>query len=157
MDHQGLQTGYSSPLVYRGKVFTVSGQGLISCADAKTGKVLYNERMKGAFSASPIAGDGKVYCLDEKGVCTVFKAEATPSSSSPTNELGEGMLGTPAIANGLIFIRTDKALLCDWEVVISYQLSVVSNKLSVKQGAAGWPLPFFRRGCGQVLKRLDLR
>ena len=72
--------------------------------------MIYSERVKGAFSASPVAGDGKVYCLNETGVCTVFKAEATPSSCWPTNELGEGTLGTPAIANGLIFIRTDKAL-----------------------------------------------
>jgi outer membrane protein assembly factor BamB len=105
-----LQTGYSSPLVYRGRVFTASSQGLIACADARTGKVLYTERVKGAFSASPIAGDGKVYCLDEKGVCTVFKADSDTFEFLAANELGEGTLGTPAIANGLIFIRTDKAL-----------------------------------------------
>jgi outer membrane protein assembly factor BamB len=105
-----LQTGFSSPLVYRGKVYTASSQGLIACADAKTGKVLYTERAKGAFSASPIAGDGKVYCLDEKGVCTVFKADSDTFEFLAANELGEGTLGTPAIANGVIFIRTDKAL-----------------------------------------------
>ena len=105
-----LQTGYSSPLVYRGKVFTASSQGLIACADAKTGKVLYKERVKGAFSASPVAGDGKVYCLNETGVCTVFKADSDTFEFLATNELGEETLGTPAIANGLIFIRTDKAL-----------------------------------------------
>jgi outer membrane protein assembly factor BamB len=105
-----LQTGYSSPLVYSGKVFTASSQGLIACADAKSGKVLYTERAKGAFSASPVAGDGKVYCLNETGVCTVFKADSDSFELLAANELGEGSLGTPAIANGLIFIRTDKSL-----------------------------------------------
>jgi outer membrane protein assembly factor BamB len=105
-----LQTGYSSPLVYRGKVFTTSASGLITCADAKTGKVLYSERAKGAFAASPVAGDGKVYCLNETGVCTVLNAETTEYDVLAVNELGEGTLGTPAIAGGLIIIRTDKAL-----------------------------------------------
>jgi outer membrane protein assembly factor BamB len=105
-----LQTGYSSPLVYRGKVFTTSSQGLIACADAKTGKVLYSERTKGGFSASPVAGDGKVYCLNETGACTVLNAESDEYDVLAVNELKEGALGTPAIAGGLIIIRTDKAL-----------------------------------------------
>lgn len=105
-----LQTGYSSPLVYRGKVFTASSQGLITCADAKTGKVLYSERAKGAFSASPIGADGKVYCLNEAGACTVLNADSNEYDVLAVNELKEGTLGTPAIADGLIIIRTDKAL-----------------------------------------------
>jgi outer membrane protein assembly factor BamB len=106
----GLQTGMASPLVYGGRVFVVNGQGFVSCADAKTGKSLYKERLKGAFSASPIGGDGKVYCLNESGVCTVLKADNDTLEVLASNELGEETLGTPAIANGLIFIRTDKAL-----------------------------------------------
>ncbi len=105
-----LQTGYSSPLVYRGKVFTTSSQGLITCADAKTGKVLYSERAKGAFSASPIGADGKVYCLNEAGACTVLNADSNEFDLLAVNDLKEGTLGTPAISEGLIIIRTDKAL-----------------------------------------------
>jgi outer membrane protein assembly factor BamB len=105
-----LQTGYSSPLVYRGKVYTASSQGLITCADAKTGKVLYSERAKGAFSASPVGADGKVYCLNETGACTVLNADSNEYDVLAMNELKEGTLGTPAIADGLIIIRSDKAL-----------------------------------------------
>src|SRR5262249_48571806 len=46
--------GMPSPLVYAGRVYAANGQGLISCVEAKTGKALYKERVKGAFSASPI-------------------------------------------------------------------------------------------------------
>lgn len=106
----GMQTGMASPLVYGGRVYVTTGQGFVACAEAKTGKSLYKERLKGAFSASPIAGDGKVYCLNETGVCTVLKADSDSFEPLATNELGEETLGTPAIANGLIFIRTDKAL-----------------------------------------------
>lgn len=107
-----LQTGYPSPLVYAGKVYALSASGFISCADAKTGKLLFKERAKGAFSASPVAADGKVYCLNETGATTVLDAKATEWENAvlATNDLGEGSLGTPAIANGLIFIRTEKAM-----------------------------------------------
>jgi outer membrane protein assembly factor BamB len=105
-----VQSGMASPLVYRGKVYAVNGNGFISCADAKTGKTLFNERTKGAYSASPVAGDGKVYCLNEVGVTTVLKADADEFEVLATNDLGEEGLATPAIADGCLFIRTDKAL-----------------------------------------------
>ncbi len=109
-----MQTGFPSPLVYEGKVFALSAQGFVTCANAKTGKVLYKERVKGAFSASPVGADGKVYCLNETGLCTVLdaKADAWEDAVIATNELGEGTLGTPAIAGGRIFIRTEKTLFC---------------------------------------------
>ncbi|AMV29634.1 Polyvinylalcohol dehydrogenase precursor [Gemmata sp. SH-PL17] len=105
-----MQTGYPSPVVYDGRVFTVGSQGLAVCTNAKTGKVIYKERLKGAYSASPVAGDGKVYFLNETGLCTVVSAKADEYEPLATNDLGDGSLGTPAIANGRIYIRTDKAL-----------------------------------------------
>ncbi len=107
-----VRSGYGSPLVYRGKVFASDGQSFISCGDAKTGKVYFNERTKGAYSASPIAGDGKVYFVSELGTTVVLKADATEFEPIATNDLGEEVLGTPAIANGCLFIRTDKHLWC---------------------------------------------
>ncbi len=107
---KNVQPGMSSPLVFAGKIYATNGQGLVTCADAKTGKSLYKERLKGAFSASPVAGDGKVYCLNETGVCTVIDAKAETFEILSSNELGEETLGTPAIAGGRIFIRTDKTL-----------------------------------------------
>jgi outer membrane protein assembly factor BamB len=107
-----VRSGMASPLVYRGKVFAADGEGFISCGDAKTGKVLFNERTKTAFSASPIAGDGKVYCVNELGVTYVLNADAADYEPIATNNLGEEVLGTPAIANGCLFIRTDKNLWC---------------------------------------------
>jgi outer membrane protein assembly factor BamB len=108
----GVQSGMASPLAYAGKVFATSGQGFISCADAKTGKELYKERTKGAYSASAVAGDGKVYCTNETGITTVLDAKSDTFEVLATNDIGEEVLGTPAIANGCLFIRTDKHLWC---------------------------------------------
>ncbi|QEG25902.1 Outer membrane protein assembly factor BamB precursor [Gemmata obscuriglobus] len=105
-----VQSGMPSPLVYLGRVYAVTGQGLVSCAETKTGKTLYKERLKGAFSASPVAADGKVYFLNETGSCAVLDAKADGFEVLATNDLPGETLGTPAIARGRIFIRTDKAL-----------------------------------------------
>ncbi|MBY0461297.1 MAG: PQQ-binding-like beta-propeller repeat protein [Gemmataceae bacterium] len=105
-----MATGYPSPLVYEGRVFAVSSQGVCGCSDAKTGRVLYKERLKGAYSGSPVGADGKVYVLNEQGACSVLSAKADVFVVLAVNELGEPTLSTPAIARGRIYIRTDKAL-----------------------------------------------
>jgi outer membrane protein assembly factor BamB len=110
MKAKEVQPGMPSPLVYLGRVYGTNGQGLVSCAETKTGKLLYKERVKGAFSASPIAGDGKVYLLNETGSCTVINGKSDEFEVLATNELGEETLGTPAIAHGRLYIRTDKSL-----------------------------------------------
>lgn len=110
MKAKDVQPGMPSPLVYLGKVYATNGNGIVSCANAKTGKLLYKERVKGAYSASPIAADDKVYFLNETGLCTVIDGKADTFEVLATNNLGEETLATPAIANGRIYIRTDKAI-----------------------------------------------
>lgn len=107
-----VSPGFGSPLVYRGKVYAVNNEGIVSCGDAKTGKTLFNERTKTAFSASPIAGDGKVYCVNELGMTFVLNADDSEFNPIAENDIGEEVLGTPAIANGCLFIRTDKNIWC---------------------------------------------
>jgi outer membrane protein assembly factor BamB len=107
-----IQPGMPSPLVYMGKVYAANGNGFLSCGKAATGEALFNERVKGAFSASPVGGDGKVYCLNEAGATTVLDATADTFEVLATNDLGEETLGTPAIAGGCLVIRTSKTLFC---------------------------------------------
>lgn len=111
-----LRTGYSSALYYDGHVYAANpSTGVVSCVNAKTGKEAWDERVKGAkqtFSASPVAGDGKVYVLSETGTLTTFKAGGTEAEVLGTSELKEEGLGTPAISGGAVFIRTDKNLWC---------------------------------------------
>ena len=110
-----LQTGYSTPLLYDGFVYAANPAGVLYCVDAKTGKPAWDERIKGnkqTFSASPVAGDGKVYVLSETGTLTVFKAGGTEAEILGTSELKEEGLGTPAVSGGAVFVRTDKHLWC---------------------------------------------
>jgi outer membrane protein assembly factor BamB len=106
-----LRPATASPILYQGKVYTVSGAGILNCGDIKTGEPIWQQRLKGPFSSSPIAADGKVYLFNEAGTGFVVRVGDKPELVA-SNELGETILATPAIANGAIFIRSDQHLWC---------------------------------------------
>ena len=101
----------SSILYYDGLIYMANGNGIASGIDAKTGVRVWQERIGGIFTASPVAGDGKVYLLSETGETVVLRAGRTPQILS-RNDLGERSLASPAISNGQLFIRTDQHLVC---------------------------------------------
>lgn len=106
-----LRTGDTSALYYGGKIYTVDPKAAsLYCTDPKTGKPVWDEKVLGnqqGFSASPVAADGKVYVLSEKGTLAVFKAGGTEGELLGTSEVGATCLATPAVSGGALFIRTD--------------------------------------------------
>jgi outer membrane protein assembly factor BamB len=107
-----LRPAYASPLYHHGLVYAITHAGILSCAEALTGKILWQERLKsGAYWASPVIGDGKIYAVNEEGVTSVLKAGRKTGALS-TNSVGETILATPAIAGGAIFLRSDRCLIC---------------------------------------------
>jgi outer membrane protein assembly factor BamB len=94
-----------SLLVVGDEVYFVSDGGIVTCADAKTGKVHWSERLGGGFSASPAAAEGKIYFQNEAGDGFVVKAD-TRFEVLSKNPLGERSLASPAIIDGGIVIRT---------------------------------------------------
>ncbi len=103
----------ASPLFANGYVFTVKDGGILSSIDAKTGEPIKTRRVAGtgAYYSSPVAGDGKVYVINQQGVVSVITAEGNWSILSST-EMGEEVYATPAIVDGNIFLRTTKHLYC---------------------------------------------
>jgi len=102
-----------TPLVYRGLVYIVKFNGVLNVYDAKTGEKKFQDRFAGgtsAFTASPVAGDGKVYFANEDGQVFVLKASPTFELLS-TNEMGSSVLATPAISEGRLVFRTQKELI----------------------------------------------
>jgi outer membrane protein assembly factor BamB len=108
-----LRSAYASPLFYRDRVYAVTSANILSCADVATGKTLWQERvgLDNPVSASPVAGDGKVYVVSEAGTTAVVRAGDRPKVLA-TNALDEEMLATPALADGAIFLRSDRHLYC---------------------------------------------
>lgn len=96
-----------TPVIYGEYMYVLANQGVITVYNAKTGERLYQQRIAdkgGSYSASPIAADGKIYLASEDGEVNVLKAGAKYELLS-TNEIGEVMMATPAISDGMIFIR----------------------------------------------------
>jgi outer membrane protein assembly factor BamB len=101
----------ASPLFYRGHVYLVKDGGIVTVLDAATGKLLRQSRARGEghFYASPAAGDGKVIIASGGGVVTLLKA-GPQSGVLFSRDFGERIAATPVLADGHIYIRTEKAL-----------------------------------------------
>ena len=105
-----------SPLFYEGRLYVLYDRGLVSCYDAKTGRVLYDrERLpKGfAFTSSPWAAGGRIFCLNEDGVCYVLRA-GDQFELLHTNTLADDdmCMATPALVSDRLLIRTSARLYC---------------------------------------------
>jgi outer membrane protein assembly factor BamB len=94
-----------SPLVVGDEIYLVSDNGFATCADAKTGKVHWTQRLGGNYSASPVYAAGHVYFQNEEGLGVVVKA-AKKFERVAENDLGERTLATYAVAEGSLFIRS---------------------------------------------------
>jgi outer membrane protein assembly factor BamB len=82
-----------------------------NCYVAKTGRLLFSERLDSLVSASPVLIDGKVYAIGEDGVGYVFEAAPTFKLLAK-NPLGEGVMASPAVADGRLYIRGQTHLFC---------------------------------------------
>lgn len=95
-----------------GKYFySVNDRGIAWCLDAKTGAEIWGgQRIKPAtYSASPVLADGKIYISSEDGLTTVLRA-GDKFEVLAENDLGSYTLSSPAISDGMIFLRTEQFL-----------------------------------------------
>jgi outer membrane protein assembly factor BamB len=100
-----------SPLHYQERIYLVRDGGIVTCLEAKTGRLLYRGRIGavGPYFASPVAGDGKVYAASREGVVVVLAA-GDELKVLARNDLGEPIAATPALVDGKLYVRTDKHL-----------------------------------------------
>jgi outer membrane protein assembly factor BamB len=103
-----------TPLVYDGLLYVCTDNGILSVYEAKTGEQAYRQRVgstgAGAFGASPVAADGKVYFTSQDGDTFVLRAGKTYELVS-TGRLGELVMASPAIAGGALIFRTDRSVI----------------------------------------------
>ena len=93
-----------TPLSYNDKVYSLNGS-ILKCADANTGQLAWRVRLKGNFTSSPVVAGGYLYCFNEQGVGQVIEL-GDKGRVVATNTLGEGIMCSPAIANGALYIRS---------------------------------------------------
>ncbi len=88
-----------------GDLFAVNDAGIATCWEAGTGRVLWQQRLPGNYSAAPVAAGGRIYFINEEGLTTVVQV-AREFAILASNPLGEMTLASPAVSDGAIFIRT---------------------------------------------------
>jgi outer membrane protein assembly factor BamB len=102
-----------SPIVYGDYYYTLYDRGFFTCHDAKTGKEVYPKQRidatAGAFTSSPWAYNGKIFCLSEDG--DTFVIQAGPEYKLlGKNSLDEMCMATPALVGGSLILRTASKL-----------------------------------------------
>ena len=98
-----------TPPLYGNHLYSCQTEGVLSCLDAATGKLLYKEWLgTGAdgFTASPVASMGKIYFTSEHGAVYVVKP-GDQFTILATNQMAEVCMASPAVSEGNLFFRTE--------------------------------------------------
>ena len=101
-----------SVIAFKDHLYFVNDNGVAYCLEAKTGKNVWDdEKIEGAFAASPTLAGGLLYFPSENGKTYVLKADPKAEVVS-VNKLADGCRATPAFADGKIYLRTFTHLYC---------------------------------------------
>lgn len=97
-----------SPLVVNDRMLLVKCGGIATCFSVKDGSSVFGPvriRNEGDYFASPVYGDGKVYVASENGRIVVLE-EGPDLKVLAVNDMGDSILGSPAIVDGALIVRT---------------------------------------------------
>jgi outer membrane protein assembly factor BamB len=94
-----------TPAIKDDLMFLWGDGGVVTCIEWSTGKQVWQRRVGGKYSSSPVVDKDKVFCADEDGNVVVLAADRQYKLLAK-NELGELCYSTPAIAQGQMFVRT---------------------------------------------------
>jgi outer membrane protein assembly factor BamB len=101
-----------TPLIYRSRLYVLANNGVFDAYDLKTGEEIYRQRLPeigSGFSASPVAADGRIYLSNEDGEIVVVGAGPTFSHIA-THSMGEPLMATPALSEGVMYVRSSATL-----------------------------------------------
>ena len=101
-----------TPLIYRGLLYVLANNGILDAYDLATGEETYRARIPhlgSGFSSSPVAADGKIYLSNEDGDIVVVSA-GREFQHVATNSMGELLMATPALSEGVMYVRFARSL-----------------------------------------------
>ena len=101
-----------TPLFYQGVLYVLANNGVFDAYNLRTGEEVYRQRLPqvgNGFSASPVAADDKIYLSSEDGDVLVIAAGPTFKHIA-TNSMGEPIMATPALSDGVMYVRSARSL-----------------------------------------------
>jgi outer membrane protein assembly factor BamB len=100
-----------TPILVGHRLFTVNDTGIATCFDAQTGRLVWQDRIRDRFSASPIEAGGLLYFPSETGVTYVLRV-ADRFEVVAENDLGAPILASAAVFGDNLLVRTQEELVC---------------------------------------------
>jgi outer membrane protein assembly factor BamB len=105
-----LRPATSSAVVLNKRVFTLNDAGVMTAGDAADGSRLWQLRLKGPFSATPVGNGSYLYCVNEKGLLQVVDTAQPEGAVVSELDLKQTILSTPSISRGALYVRSDGKL-----------------------------------------------
>ncbi len=99
------------PVVWNDLLFFITDSGIATCLSGNNGRLRWRQRLKGSYKASPLAVEGRIYFLNEDGLCTIVSAQLGFNKLAE-NQLDDQTVASPAVSDGKLFIRGKKYLYC---------------------------------------------
>jgi len=94
-----------SMLISDGYIYAVDDGGVAFCWEAKTGREMWKERLRGPVSASPVLVGDTIYASNELGMTFVFRANPDKFEAIARNQLGTESFATPTVVAGRAYVR----------------------------------------------------
>jgi hypothetical protein len=101
-----------SGIVVGERYYLVDDAGIATCLRTSDGERVWQKRLGGAFTASPVAAADRVYFVNEEGETIVVQAGSDEYLELARNRIDEPIFASPAISSGRFFLRTARKLYC---------------------------------------------
>ena len=101
-----------TPLIYGGLLYVLANNGVFDAYNLESGDEIYRQRLSeigSGYSASPVAADGRIYLSNEDGEMLVVAAGSSFKHIA-TNSMGEPIMATPALSDGVMYVRSARSL-----------------------------------------------
>lgn len=100
-----------TPAYRDGNLYIINDTGILTCLNALTGETVWQHRLRGRFSMSPLVVDELLLIISEDGFATVFRA-GDKYESVAEHDIGESVLASPALVDERLYVRTASSVIC---------------------------------------------
>ena len=105
-----LGPGTASPTVASGKLYVINKANVLTCAEIKTGNIVWRMRMKGPMSGSPVTTESHLFVFNENGLGQIVELGGKEGKTVFSIDLEQTILCTPAVSEGALYVRSDSTL-----------------------------------------------
>lgn len=105
-----LRADNTSPVVRGNRLYIIKSPGILVCADADSGRVVWQLRLKGPFWATPIVAEDRLVAVSHDGLVQIVQLGDAGGKLLGTAQVEKGVLASPAVSGGALYLRTDAFL-----------------------------------------------